>query len=251
MDIFIPRARPTIPTPAVLWLHGGGWERGDKNGSSGARFLAAAGFVTASIYYRLSGEAKFPANIEDCKCAIRYLRANATRYEIDPNRIGIAGASSGGHLAMLVGTADEAAGFEGSGGWPRVSSRVKAVVSYYGPTDFRTMSTDFGARAQAAITKLLGVPFQGNPGVYAHASPITYVSRDDPPLLIFHGDGDSLVPFVQSERMRDAYLKAGLKVELVKVGNANHDFEPVSDRPISIGIEQIHSMTVEFFKKNL
>jgi acetyl esterase/lipase len=251
MDIFIPRARLHVPTPAVLWFHGGGWERGDKNGSSGARFLAVAGFVTASIYYRLSGEAKFPADIEDCKCAIRYLRANAARYEIDPNRIGIAGASSGAHLAMLVGTADETAGFEGSGGWPRVSSRVKSVVSYYGPTDFRTMGTDFGARAQAAITKLLGVSFESNPAVYAHASPITYVSPDDPPLLIFHGDGDTLVPFTQSERMREAYLNAGLKVDLVKVGNANHDFEPVSDRPLSISFERIHNMTVDFFKNTL
>jgi acetyl esterase/lipase len=235
----------------VLWLHGGGWERGDKNGSSGARFLASAGFVTASIYYRLSGEAKFPADIEDCKCAIRYLRANSRRFGIDPSRIGVAGASSGGHLALLAGTADEKVGLEGSGGWPNISSRVKAVVSYYGPTDFRTMSTDFGARAQAAITKLLGVPFQEDPAAYAHASPITFISPDDPPLLMFHGDSDTLVPFSQSERMRDAYVRAGLKAELVRVGNANHDFEPVSNKPLSISVEHIHSMTVDFFKRTL
>jgi acetyl esterase/lipase len=252
MDVFIPRARIQQPTPAVLWLHGGGWERGDKNGSSGARFLAAAGFVTASIYYRLSGEAKFPADIEDCKCAIRYLRANASRYGIAPERIGIAGASSGGHLAMLAATADETAGFEGSGGWPNVSSRVKAVVSYYGPTDFRTLAVDFGARAQAAITKLLGVPFEDHCDRYARASPITYISAGDPPLLIFHGDGDTLVPFSQSERMRDAYRKAGLSVEVVKVGNANHDFEPVDNkRPLSISIEQVHQTTIDFFRQRL
>lgn len=251
MDVFIPRARLHRPTPAILWLHGGGWERGDKNGSSGAEFLASAGFVTASIYYRLSGEAKFPADIEDCKCAIRYLRANALRYEIDSSRIGVAGASSGGHLALLAGTADEAAGFEGSGGWAKVSSRVRAVVSYYGPTDFRTMDADFGPRAQAAITKLLGLPFQKNPIQFARASPITYVSADDPRILMFHGDGDTLVPFSQSERMRDAYLKAGLEAELVKVGNANHDFEPVSNKPLSISVEEIHRRTVDFFKEAL
>ena len=139
----------------MLWLHGGGWERGDKNGSSGAKFLAAAGFVTASIYYRLSGEAKFPADLEDCKCAIRYLRANAAKFDLDPDRIGVAGASSGGHLALLLGMADEKAGLEGSGGWPNVSSRVRAVVSYYGPTDLMAISADFGVRAQAAITKLI------------------------------------------------------------------------------------------------
>ena len=252
MDVFVPRQRIRPLTPAVLWLHGGGWERGDKNGSSGARFLASAGFVAASIYYRLSGEATFPADIEDCKCAIRYLRANAWAYGIDPSRIGVAGASSGGHLAMLVGTADEKAGLEGSGGWPMVSSRVKAVVSYYGPSDFRTMNADFGARAQSAITKLLGVPFQEKADAYARASPITYISPDDPPLLMVHGDGDTLVPFTQSDRMRKAYTRAGLRARLVKVKNANHDFEPViANKPLSISIEAIHRMTVDFLRGNL
>jgi acetyl esterase/lipase len=252
MDLFIPGRRIHEPTPAVLWLHGGGWERGDKNGSSGARFLASAGFVTASIFYRLSDEAKFPADLEDCKCAIRYLRANAQQYKIDPNRIGIAGASSGGHLALLVGTANEQSGFEGSGGWPGISSRVKAIVSYYGPADFRTMPADFGDRAKAAITKLIGVPFEQHPEYYARASPISYVSPDDPPLLMVHGDGDTLVPFSQSERMLQAYVRAGLRADLVKVENANHDFEQVSrSRPLSISVERIHEMTAEFFKKHL
>src|SRR5260370_16837115 len=156
MDVFVPRTRLRQPSPAVLWLHGGGWERGDKNGSSGARFLASAGFVTASIYYRLSGEAKFPAAIEDCKCAIRYLRANAAQYGIDPERIGVAGASAGGHLALLVGTADEKAGLEGTGGWPNVSSGVKAVVSFFGPTHFRAIDPDFGPRGQAPILTFVG-----------------------------------------------------------------------------------------------
>ena len=113
------------------------------------------------------------------------------------------------------------------------------------------MSTDFGARAQAAITKMLGVSFQEDPAAYARASPITYISPDDPPLLIFHGDSDTLVPFSQSERMREAYVRAGLKAELVKAGNANHDFEPVSNKPLSISIEQIHRTTADFFKGTL
>jgi len=240
MDVFIPRARIHQPMPAVLWLHGGAWEGGDKNGSSGARFLAAAGFVTASIYYHLSGEAKFPADIEDCKCAIRYLRANAPRYSIAPESIPITGASSGGHLAMLAATAAERAGFEGSGEWPNVSSRVKAVVSYYGPTDFRPLAADFGVRAQAAITKLIGVAFADHRDRYARASPITFISAGHPPLLIFHGDGDTLVPFSQSERMRDAYRKAGLSVELVD-----------NNRPLSISIEQIYRTTIDFFRQRL
>jgi acetyl esterase/lipase len=252
MDVFVPHVRIRRPTPAVLWLHGGGWERGDKNGSSGARFLASAGFVSASIYYRLSGEAKFPANIEDCKCAIRFLRVNARRYELDPDRIGIAGASSGGHLALLAGLADERAGLEGAGGWANVSSRVSAIASYYGPTDLTAISADFGTRAQAAIIKLIGTTPQESPATYRRASPISYVVSGKPAILMFHGNGDTLVPVEQSKRMLDACLRAGLPAELIKVGNANHDFELVDSRePLSITIEQIHSMTVEFFKKQL
>jgi acetyl esterase/lipase len=252
MDVFLPKARVRRPTPAVLWLHGGGWERGDKNGSSGARFLAAAGFVTASIYYRLSGEAKFPADIEDCKCAIRYLRANAAKYGIEPERIGVAGASSGGHLALLVGLADENAGLEGSGGWPNVSSGVSAVSSYYGPTDLRTMATDFGGKAQAAITKLIGAAPEENPTAYRTASPIVYVATGKPPILMIHGKADGLVPLEQSKRVLEACLRVGVKAKLVEVENADHDFE-THDRgkPLGISIEEIHQITIEFFEKEL
>jgi acetyl esterase/lipase len=252
MDVFLPRMRLRRLTPAVLWLHGGGWERGDKNGSSGARFLASAGFVTASIYYRLSGEAKFPAAIEDCKCAIRYLRANAAQYGIDPERIGVAGASAGGHLALLVGTADDKSGLEGTGGWPKVSSGVKAVVSFFGPTDFRTIETDFGPRGQGAILKFVGGTVVENADAYRRASPIAYVSPGDPPILMVHGDSDQLVPFEQSKRMLDACLRAGVAARLVKVGNADHSFAPrASDKPLSISVDEIHAMTVDFFKKRL
>jgi acetyl esterase/lipase len=136
MDIFIPKHRNRTPTPAVLWIHGGGWERGDKNGNSGAQLLAKEGFVTASLFYRLSGDSPFPADVEDCKCAIRFLRANAPEYGIDPDRIGVAGASAGGHLAELVATADRSAGLEGNGGWQNVSSKVQAAAAYYGVSDF-------------------------------------------------------------------------------------------------------------------
>lgn len=113
------------------------------------------------------------------------------------------------------------------------------------------MSTAFGKRAKAAISKLVGVPFPEKPAAYARASPITYISPNDPPLHMFHGEGDTLVPFSQSERMRDAYIKAGLDARLVKVGNAKNDFEPVSNQPLSISIEQIHGMTVKFFERTL
>jgi acetyl esterase/lipase len=252
MDVYVPRVRVRNPTPAILWLHGGGWERGDKNGSSGARFLAAEGFVTASIYYRLSVEAKFPADVEDCKCAVRYLRANAARYGVDPDRIGVAGASSGGHLALLVATTDASAGLEGEGGWPGVSSRVSAAASYYGPTDLRSIRTDFGARAQSAIVKLIGKTPEEDPTAFERASPIAHVARGEPPILMAHGDGDTLVPIEQSKRMLAAYRRAGLSARLVVVANANHDFAPVdSNKPLSPSVQRVHDLTVAFFKAHL
>jgi acetyl esterase/lipase len=252
MDVFVPRRPLGKPAPAVLWLDGGGWERGDKNGNSGALFLASAGFVTASIFYRLSGDAKFPAAIEDSKCAIRYLRANAKQYGIDPNRIGVAGASSGGHLALLAGAANENAGLEGAGGWPKASSRVKAVSSYYGPTDFTQAATEYGERGRTAIIKFLGVAPDLNPEAYRRASPISYVSRETPPILMVHGDSDQLVPHGQSKRMLDACVRQGVDARLVTVANADHDFEPrIAGKPLSISVEEIHALTIEFFKKRL
>jgi acetyl esterase/lipase len=249
MDIFLPAIPARNPTPAVLWLHGGGWERGDKNGSSGALLLAGAGFATTSLYYRLSGDAKFPAQIEDVKCAIRYLRSHAADYGIDPDSIGIAGASSGGHLALLVGAAGPDARLEGSGGWAETSSRVRAVCSYYGPTDFSAFMTEYGERGRNAIRKLVGLP-PGNTDAYKRASPISYVTRDMPPVLMFHGDSDQLVPHTQSERMLAALQRAGGDAQLITVGNADHDFAPFAkDKPLSISEAEIHGITIAFFRK--
>jgi acetyl esterase/lipase len=251
MDLFIPNHPVRNPTPAVLWLHGGGWERGDKNGSSGAELLAASGFVTASIYYRLSGDSPFPAGIEDCKCAIRYLRANAAKYEIDPARIGVAGASAGGHLAMLVATAREDAGLEGQGGWAHASSRVQATASWYGPTDFTVGEKEFEHHTGRAVIKLFRGTLEQKPEEYRRASPITYVSRDDPPLLLVQGEQDEIVPFDQAVRMKRAYESQKLAVEFIRVRNAGHDFEPVGDQPDSPSVEEIHRRTVEFFQRTL
>ena len=251
MDIFIPVSPSKTPMPAVLWLHGGGWERGDKNGNSGALMLAAAGFVTASIFYRLSGDSPFPADIEDCKCAVRYLRANATTYGIDPDHIGVAGASAGGHLAELVATADDKAGLEGDGGWQNVSSRVQAASAYYGVSDFTVGAQEFEHHTGKVVLKL----FRGNekekPELYKQASPIKHVSNDNPPLLLVHGDQDDLVPFGQSVEMTKAYERLGLEVEFIQVKNAGHDFEQVGPNPISPPINEIHQRTISFFKRYL
>jgi acetyl esterase/lipase len=251
MDIFIPDQRLRTPTPAVLWLHGGGWERGDKNGSSGAELLVAQGFVTASIFYRLSGDSPFPAGIEDCKCAVRYLRANAAKYSIDPSRIGVAGASAGGQLAMLVATADEKAGLEGTGGWPNISSRVQAVSSWYGPTDFTVGATEFENHTGRAVIKLFRGTFEEKPEAYRRSSPITYVNASSPPLLLVQGDKDELVPFDQALRMKQRYESVGATIEFIPVHNAGHDFKDAGDAPLSPSVDEVHQRTIGFFKRYL
>ena len=251
MDVFIPKSRNRMPTPAVLWIHGGGWERGDKNGNSGAQLLAKEGFVTASLFYRLSGEWPFPANIEDCKCAIRFLRANAAKFGIDPERIGVAGASAGGHLAELVATADKSAGLEGDGGWESVSSRVQAAAAYYGVSDFTVGEMQFQHHTGQVVVKLFQGTEKEKPELYKRASPIYYVSKDDPPLLLVHGEEDDLVPFDQSVRMAEAYRRAELPVEIIAVKHAGHDFAQVGDAPVSPTVEVIHQNTVIFFKRYL
>lgn len=248
MDVFIPKHRNGVPTPAVLWIHGGGWDHGDKSGHSSAQFLANEGFVTATLSYRLSGDSPFPAAIEDCKCAIRFLRASAPKYGIDPDRIGVAGSSAGGHLAELVATADQSAGLEGNGGWSNVSSKVQAAVSYYGVSD---LTMPFPPDTVQVIVKFLRGTEKEKPELYRKASPIVYVSKDDPPLLLVHGENDDGVPFDQSVRMADAYRRTGPPVEFIAVKNAGHDFQHIGDDPISPSVEIIHQRTVDFFKHYL
>ena len=248
MDIFIPEQRNRTPTPTILWIHGGGWDHGDKNGHSNAEFLAEAGFVAATLSYRLSGVAPFPAAIEDCKCAVRFLRANASRYGIDPERIGVAGSSAGGHLAELVATADQSAGFEGDGGWHDVSSRVQAAASYYGVSD---LTAQFPPDTVPVILKFFRGTDKEKPELYREASPILYVSKDDPPLLLVHGEKDDGVPFEQSVRMAESYRRLRVPVEFIVVKNAGHDFQHIGDAPISPSVETIHQKTIDFFKHYL
>jgi len=250
MDLFIPKHRTRTPTPAILWIHGGGWERGDKNGNSGALLLANEGFVTASLFYRLSGDSPFPADIEDCKCATRFLRANASKYGIDPERIGVAGASAGGHLAELVATAGRNAGLEGDGGWQNVSSKGQAAA-YYGASDFTVGATEFQHHTGQVVLKLVRGSEKDKPDLYRQASPLFHVSKDSPPLLLAHGEQDDLVPFDQSVRVAEAYRRLGLLVEFIAVKNAGHDFAQAGDAPVSPSVDFIHQRTIEFFRRYL
>lgn len=246
LDVYIPEKPIMKPMPAVVFIHGGGWKSGDKYPSQ-VKSLAERGFFAISVNYRLSGVAIFPAAVEDCKCAVRWLRANAIKYNIDSNRIGVWGGSAGGHLALMVGCADEIAGLEGKGGWEKYSSRVQAVCSYYGPADLTHMQDgDTTAPAQ-----FLGGTPKEKPEAYGLASPVTYVSPEDPPLLMIHGNTDMVVPYTQSVTMQQAYLNWGLEVELVKVLNAGHGFQPVNNKTISPTQQEIFQKTLDFFVQEL
>lgn len=227
LHLLKPKSPPKDPLPAVIFVYGGGWKAGNRE--AGIRPLArlvGKGYVGASIEYRLSQEAKFPAQIEDCKCAIRFLRAKAKEYGIDPDRIGVWGPSAGGHLAALLGTSGGVKELEGSGGWADQSSRVQAVVDWFGPTDFLKMGKnkiDHDA-ATSPESQLIGGAIQENQEKVAKANPITYVTKDDPPFLIMHGDKDDLVPLSQSEMLQEALQKAGVESTLHVVQGAGHGF---------------------------
>ena len=214
LDLYLPE-KATRPLPVIVWVHGGGWTSGDKTHGPAFRF-ATKGYAVASINYRFSQDAIFPAQIYDCKAAIRWLRANAGKYGLDADHIGAWGASSGGHLVALLGTTGGVTELEGPGGHPEQSSRVQAVVDWCGPTDLLTAGT------KPTRTNLIGGDPQANKEKAARASPVTYVSRNAAPFLIMHGDQDRTVPISQSETFAQALQQAGADVTFVVVKGAHH-----------------------------
>lgn len=221
LDLYLPPgAKGRLPV--VVWIHGGAWRGGSKDGGGPAVGQVARGYAVAAINYRLSQHAPFPAQIEDCKAAIRWLRGHAREYNLDPGRIAVWGASAGGHLAALLGTSGGVQELEGKlGDCPEQSSRVQAVVDWFGPTDLANMG---GAHddAQSPESLLLGGPVPRHKDRAVRASPVTYVSKDDPPFLVLHGDKDPLVPVGQSELLAEALKKAGVEAVLVKIPGAGH-----------------------------
>ena len=211
-EVARPKNAPAKPMPAVIVIHGGGWSSGSHKESQMYLVLAAHGYFAASVEYRLSGEAKWPAQIEDCKLAVRWLRANAAKYNVDPNRIASMGGSAGGHLAICLAVMENESQFEGEGGYPGVSSKVQAVVDTNGPANF---SRDFSG--------LFGATLAEKPEVYKAASPLTYVRAGLPPFIVFHGDKDNIVPFAQSSTFVEALQKAGVPVKFVVMKGAGHD----------------------------
>jgi acetyl esterase/lipase len=242
LDLYLPE-KADGPLPVIVWVHGGAWLAGSKEGGGPALPFVGEGYAVASINYRLSQHAKFPAQIEDCKAAIRWLRANAKAYNLDPDRFGVWGASAGGHLVALLGTSGDVKELEGNDGIRDQSSRVQAVVDWFGPTDVTKMGGGHD-RPDSPEAKLLGGPVQGNKDKAARANPIAYVSKDDPPFLIMHGDKDPTVPFSQSELLVEALKAAGVEVTFHPVKGAGHGGREFSS-------EENRKLVEEFFGKHL
>ncbi|MEO8206485.1 MAG: alpha/beta hydrolase [Chthoniobacterales bacterium] len=251
---------PGHPLPAILFVHGGGWYSGPYTANPAVGY-AKKGYFTGSIEYRLTPEAKWPAQIEDCKLAIRWLRANAAKYNVDPNRIGVWGMSAGGHLVALLGSTDDQPQLEGTGGYPGVSSKVQAVVDFFGPTDLRdgTFTTGIDTMTDAERDKLAQLPVQligktlkEAPELYAQASPITYVHQGMPPFLVVHGDKDPAVSLQQSKTFVEAMQKVGAPVEFITVRNGGHGLGSVVPGQLSIpNADDAERVMDAFWEKNL
>jgi acetyl esterase/lipase len=224
LDLYLPKEGKNLPL--IINVHGGAFRGGNKEMGVPLDYLAR-GYAVASINYRLSQHAVFPAQIEDCKAAVRWLRTNAAKYGVDPGHFAAWGSSAGGHLAAMVGTTGDVKEFE-VGENLSVSSRVQAVVDYFGPTDFlqmdahRTPNGHLHAPANSPESQLIGGPIQENREKAARANPITYVTKSAPPFLICHGDHDPLVPHHQSELLEAALMKAGVPVTFYTVKGAGH-----------------------------
>jgi len=235
LDLWLPPEKPEPePVPAVVFLHGGGWRAGSRRlagpafagaGPNPFEQVAQAGIAVASADYRLSGEARWPAQLHDVKAAVRWLRARAGELGLDGERIAAWGESAGGHLAALLGLTAGDPALEGSLGVTGPSSRVAAVVAWYAPSDLLAMAADTGGQPGDPGTReagLLGAPPSEVPDLAAQASPLVHVSPAAPPFLLLHGAADRAVPCAQSQRLRDALAEAGAGVELALYPAAGH-----------------------------
>ncbi len=251
LDLYLPEASGA-PLPVILWIHGGAFARGSKNTTGPALGMPARGYAVVSVDYRLSGEAVFPAQIEDCKAAVRWIRAKAREHGLDSQRVGAWGSSAGGHLAAMLGTSMGVAELEREVGTNiKQSSRVQAVCDWFGPTDFTRMNDFAGDQdhdaAESPESRLIGGPIQQNRGKAAMANPITYISMGAPPFLIMHGQDDRLVPYNQSELLCDALQSGPAEVTLYCVKGAGHGFRNAEeDTP-----EELFEMAAAFFDKHL
>lgn len=239
LDLVLP-AGPG-PHPVVLCFHGGAWTAGSRkdltrpsiqlpgvttsptNDPGILENLARRGYAAATVSYRLAPKCKFPSQIEDAKTAVRFLRANAKKYDLDPDRFAAMGFSAGGHLALMLGTTDSTAGFEGTE-HAEQSSKVQCVIDFFGPTDM-SMYAETPGVAESFIAAFLGKECLSDPKSYSRASPIEYVSKSAAPTLFIHGTMDLVVPIVHSEKMYKKMKEAGVSVGMHKVSWKGHGWE--------------------------
>jgi acetyl esterase/lipase len=229
-DLYLPRNQGAPPFPLIIWIHGGAWRMGIKEWDN-VKYLVRHGYAIASLDYRFSSEAPFPAQIQDCNAALDFILAHAADYGVDARRFVVGGGSAGEHLALLLGLARHERDF---GANPAI--KPLAILDFFGPVDLNKMREDLQAihsrkgieLLQDAGTKLLGAPLDQSAGKAKAASPITYVSAAAPPVLILHGGKDDLVPVAQSERLQSALDRAGVKHQLILMDDAGHDGPPFS-----------------------
>lgn len=250
LDVFYAPSA-AAPRPAVIWLHGGGWLAGEPLAGTAltgdrdkllAR-MARRGYVTVGLTYRLSGEARFPAAVEDVKAAVRWLRANAADYHIDPQRIALWGASAGGYLATLAGVTCGVADLEGEGANAGQSSCVQAVIDWFGPIDFKLMLAQPGPNV--TVTRFLGCEIPCATALLERSNPLNYIKAGAPPFLIMHGDADVLVPMEQSRLLWQALKARGGAAQLETVAGANHEWGGLTKPQL----DRVYATVQEFLDK--
>jgi len=246
LDIYYSSANLN-PAPLVIFVHGGSFTTGGKETIQNlTEFpeLLSRGYTVASVNYRLGDQGMFPNPVYDVKAAIRFLRTNAATYGLDPDRFGAWGRSAGGYLVSMAGLTDPNDGLEGDEGNPGVSTRVTAVVDQFGPVDFSLLPPI------VPLVEFLGPSAGSDPDLLNKASPVAYITADDPPFLVMQGELDPLVPLQQSQTIVQRLTAAGVPAQLVVVHNAGHDFNPIGG-DISPTETEIATMVGDFFDKHL
>lgn len=242
LDVYKPSDAGTGTRPAVILIHGGGWTSFDKSTMKGmGGFLARSGFVAFAVDYRLfhGTDNRWPAQLDDVQRAVRWVRANAGKYGVNPDKIGAFGHSAGAQLAALLGMEDTRENSDPA--LAKYSSRVQAVVDVSGPTDF---STEKDPEGTAFLTNFLGADYSKHPEVWQDASPVFHVTKSDAPFLIVHGTRDEMVPIAQAQELYDKLKGAGVQVSLIKVDDV-HTFQSAGNR------HQLAAETMEFFNRYL
>jgi acetyl esterase/lipase len=248
LDMAYPRETPGMPrpekTPVIIEVHGGGWHLGERSIGRGL-LMPLQGFFYASIDYRMSHEAVFPAQIHDVKAAIRWVRAHADRYNLDPDRIGLYGGSAGGHLVTLATATADVPELEGACGWEGHSTRVGAVAAVNPPTDMTVSAEEWPWLHQndGPADWLFGGPVKDRAELVKSSGAMTYIHADAPPHLLLHGTEDDIVPFSQAEKLHKALLELGVESTLVAFEGVDHALYGYT--------VQIWEHVMPFFKKHL